>query len=38
MCIIIINLLSINVENAPTTQQESNLKYVGARIFRILIN
>lgn len=38
MRIIIIYLLSTNVENAPTTQQESNLKYVGARIFRILIN
>jgi len=27
MCIIIIYLLSINVENTPVTQQESNLMY-----------
>ena len=38
MCIIIVYLLSINVENTPATQQESNLMYIGARIFRVLIN
>jgi hypothetical protein len=32
MCIIIVYLLSINVENTPATQQESNLMYIGPRI------
>jgi hypothetical protein len=33
MCIIIVYLLSINVENTPSTQQESNLMHTSIHVY-----